>query len=173
MRGPSGSGKTTLLRLLAGLGEVAPGQVLVDGVDLSALDREQWQSHIAYLPQDPRLPGRCAREVLAMGDEKIGDESMREALAALDLDLDLDREIGEGAGALSAGQRRRLALARCLVRRPTLLLLDEPTAHLDERSEARVRDVVASLDMTRVVASHRDFPADHVIDLAHEGASNV
>lgn len=173
LRGPSGSGKTTLLRLLAGLREVAPGQVLVDGVDLSALDREQWQSHIAYLPQDPRLPGRCAREVLAMGDETIGDESMREALAALDLDLDLDREIGEGAGALSAGQRRRLALARCLVRRPTLLLLDEPTAHLDERSEACVRDVVASLDMTRVVASHRDFPADHVIDLAHEGASNV
>ena len=173
LRGPSGSGKTTLLRTLVGLRDATPGEIEVDGVDLCSLDRSLWQSRIAYLPQDPRLPGESAREVLAMGDDTITEESMREALGSLDLDLDLDRPLGEGAAALSAGQRRRLALARCLVRRPTLLVLDEPTAHLDERSEALVARAIATLDMTRVVATHRDFAADHVIAVEAEVADHV
>ena len=98
---------------------------------------------------------------------------MRDVLSTLELTLDLDRDLGEGAGALSAGQRRRLALARCLLRRPTLLVLDEPTAHLDARSEDIVRRVIGSLSMTRVVATHREFDADHVIDVESSGANRV
>ncbi len=173
LRGPSGSGKTTLLRTLVGLRDASPGEVVVDGVDLCSLDRRRWQGTIAYLPQDPRLPGASAREVLAMGDDSIGEETMRRVLASLELDLDLDRPLGEGAAALSAGQRRRLALARCLVRRPTLLVLDEPTAHLDECSEELVSRAIAALDMTRVVATHRDFAADHVIQIERATVDHV
>jgi ABC-type transport system involved in cytochrome bd biosynthesis fused ATPase/permease subunit len=173
IRGPSGSGKTTLLRVLVGLREVDGGTVLVDGVDLAQLDLEQWQSSIAYLPQDPRLPGSTARDVLSMGDDTITDEAMIEVLTSLALRVDLDRELGEGAQALSAGQRRRLALARCLLRRPQLLVLDEPTAHLDERSEALVSDLIHSLTMTRVVATHRNFTADHVRTIATTAPNHV
>ena len=165
IRGPSGSGKTTLLRSIIGLREVPAGTIIVDGTDLAQLDMTQWQSRIAYLPQDPRLPGSTAREVLRMGED-IGDEQMRGVLASLALDLELDRELGEGASALSAGQRRRLALARCLVREPLLLVLDEPTAHLDHASEDLVVDAIRSLSMTRVVATHREFASDHVIEVA-------
>jgi ABC-type transport system involved in cytochrome bd biosynthesis fused ATPase/permease subunit len=140
---------------------------------MTQLDIEHWQSSIAYLPQDPLLPGSTARDVLSMGEDSISDDAMFAVLASLGLPIDLDRELGEGAGALSAGQRRRLALARCLLRQPQLLVLDEPTAHLDERSEALVTELIHSLTMTRVVATHRDFPADHVLTIATTSPSHV
>jgi len=173
IRGPSGSGKTTLLRSIIGQRDDVGGVITVDGTDLVDLDRARWQSRIAYLPQDPRLPGTNAREVLSLGEEGISDDQMRAALSTLALDVDLDRELGEGASALSAGQRRRLALARCLLRQPLLLVLDEPTAHLDGASEALVVDVIRSLTMTRVVATHRDLAGDHVIDVATPKAARV
>ncbi len=173
VRGPSGSGKTTLLKVLVGLRQADAGTVLVDGVDLTQLDPDQWQSVIAYLPQDPRLPGANARDVLSMGEEHITDEAMIDVLNSLALPVDLDRDLGEGAAALSAGQRRRLALARCLLRQPQLLVLDEPTAHLDERSEALVSELIRSLAMTRVVATHRHFAADHVLTIAMAAARHA
>jgi len=170
IRGASGSGKTTLLRSIIGLRPVPAGAIVIDGVDLNELDVTLWQSSIAYLPQDPRLPGATARDVLAMGDESISDHDMREVLTSLDLRVDLDADLGENANALSAGQRRRLALARCLLRRPLLLVLDEPTAHLDDVSEQLVARAIHSLTMTRIVATHRAFEAHHVIDVASVGS---
>ena len=173
IRGASGSGKTTLLRSIIGLRPVPVGAITIDGVDLNELDRDRWQARVAYLPQDPRLPGSCARDVLSMGDEMISEDDMRSVLASLALDLDLERDLGEGASALSAGQRRRLALARCLLRRPLLLVLDEPTAHLDDVSEELVSRAIHSLSMTRIVATHRSFDADHVIDVRTPRTSHV
>lgn len=163
--GPSGVGKTTLLRTLAGLHVPLAGRVLVDGVDLATIDRDLWRACVAWLPQDPTLPGSTVADVLRMGDRTLDDRSLRAALEALGLDLDLDRPLGEGAYELSAGQRRRVAIARCLVRRPLVLLLDEPTAHLDAASARLVEDALDGLAMTRVVATHRTLRADHVIDL--------
>lgn len=163
--GPSGSGKTTLLRVLAGLGAPAAGEVLVDGVPLAAMSRDGWRAAVAWLPQDPTLPGASVGEVLRMGDPSLSDEELRATLSVLGLDLALTRPLGEGAPELSAGQRRRVALARCLVRRPVVLLLDEPTSHLDAASARIVEEAVLGLDCTRVVATHRPFPGDHVIDL--------
>jgi ABC-type bacteriocin/lantibiotic exporter with double-glycine peptidase domain len=100
-----------------------------------------------------------------MGDSSIGDGPIERAMAQVGLDLALDRPLGEGSAELSAGQRRRLALVRCVVRDPLLLILDEPTAHLDDESAALVATVVASLSMTRVVATHRPFDADVTIEL--------
>lgn len=164
--GPSGSGKTTLLRIIAGLDEPASGEVLVDGVPLADLSLAAWRERVAWLPQDPTLPGATVAEAIAMGDASITPPQMRAALARVGLDLELERPLGEGAGELSAGERRRLALVRCLVREPSLLVLDEPTSHLDEASAALVERAILDLEVTRVVATHRPFRADQVIDLA-------
>lgn len=171
--GPSGSGKTTLLRVLAGLDAVEAGRVFVDGTDLAHCSPPLWRARVAWLSQDPLLPGANVAEALRMGASALSDEELLRALQVVGLDVDLDRPLGEGAFELSAGQRRRVALARCLLRRPTLLLLDEPTSHLDPASAELVESVVSSLTMTRLVATHRPFASDHVIDLSalvHDGA---
>jgi len=173
IRGPSGAGKTTLLRSIIGLRPVASGAIAVDDIDLNDLNRDHWQAGIAYLPQDPLLPGVTVRDVLSMGDETISDEEMRAVLASLELTLDLSSHLGEGASAVSAGQRRRVALARCLLRRPLLLVLDEPTAHLDAVNEELVLRAIHSLSMTRIVATHRPLDADHVIDVGISRSSHV
>jgi ABC-type bacteriocin/lantibiotic exporter with double-glycine peptidase domain len=81
------------------------------------------------------------------------------------LDLGLDRPLGEGSTELSAGQRRRLALVRCIVRNPLVLVLDEPTAHLDAPNARLVIEAITKLSMTRIVATHRPFDADQSISL--------
>jgi ATP-binding cassette subfamily C protein CydCD len=164
--GPSGSGKTTLLRVVAGLRTPSSGRVLVDGVDLVELSPDLWRRRVAWLPQDPVLPGSTVRDVVQMGDEGIGDAKILSAMAEVGLNLALERPLGEGSAELSAGQRRRLALVRCLVRDPLVLLLDEPTAHLDEQSTQLVIDVISRLSMTRIVATHRHFDADQVIEMS-------
>jgi len=163
--GPSGAGKTTLLRTIAGLRDPAAGRVLVDGVDVARLSPDQWRRQVGWLPQDPALPGRDVRDVVCLGDVSISDSTIRANLDQLELDLDLDRPLGEGSAELSAGERRRLALVRCLVRGPQLLLLDEPTAHLDPYSADLVVRVITGLTMTRIVATHQPFRADQVIEL--------
>jgi ABC-type transport system involved in cytochrome bd biosynthesis fused ATPase/permease subunit len=162
--GPSGSGKTTLLRVVAGLAVASSGHVVIDGTDLADYSPAQWRSRVAWLSQDPLLPGTSVGDAMRMG-AAVGDEQLRAALADVGLELDLDRPLGEGALELSAGQRRRVALARCLIRRPTVLLLDEPTSHLDRASAELVEGVVTQLRMTRLVATHRPFASDRVIDL--------
>ncbi len=164
--GPSGSGKSTLLRAICALGELEGGEILVDGVTLDSIDRQSWQRRVAWMPQDPTLPGDTVRDAVTMGDASIDDRRIRGAMAELDLDLDLDRRLGEGSLELSAGQRRRLALVRCLVRDPLVLVLDEPLAHLDSESAALVQEVIGRLTMTRVVATHRPMSADQIVTLA-------
>ena len=168
--GPSGAGKSTLLRVVAGLRGSGSGVVLVDGVDLSTMSLEQWQRRVVWLPQDPSLPGESVRDVVQMGDSTIDDQRILETMrqVGLDLDLDLDRSLGEGSKELSAGQRRRLALVRAIVRRPIVLLLDEPTAHLDDASAALVEDAINALSMTRIVATHRPMRVDRSVAIGAE-----
>ncbi len=163
--GPSGSGKSTLLRILGGLRDPSAGTVLVDGVDLADLDPGGWRAGVAWLPQDPTLPGDTVRDAARLGHASLSDDEIREAMAEVGLDLDLDRPLGEGSAELSAGQLRRLALVRCLLRRPLVMLLDEPTAHLDEESARLVTEAIARRAATRVVATHRPFPSDVRVDL--------
>jgi ATP-binding cassette subfamily C protein CydCD len=159
LEGPSGVGKSTLLRVLAGLEDLSQGEVLVNDVRLASLAPASWHATCAWLPQDPLLPGTTVREVLSMG-EAIGDERLRDALDELNLDFDLDLALGEGAEGLSAGQRRRMAVARTLLRPATVLLLDEPTAHLDDFNAARVMKAVRRRGATTIVATHRQLDVD-------------
>jgi ABC-type multidrug transport system fused ATPase/permease subunit len=160
--GPSGSGKSTIARLLAALYEPTEGRVLFDGRDLSAYDHTSLRRQLGFVPQHPFLFGATIRANIAMADT---DAPLADIEAAAGL-ADLEREIAElplgyetplaSAGSnLSGGQRQRIAIARALLHRPPLLVLDEATSHLDTRSERKVYESLRRIGGTRIVIAHR------------------
>ena len=160
--GPSGSGKSTIARLLAALYAPTEGHVLFDGQDLSAHDHTSLRRQLGFVPQHPFLFGATIRANIAMADT---DAPMEEIETAAGL-ADLEREIAElplgyetplaSTGSnLSGGQRQRIAIARALLRRPPLLVLDEATSHLDTRSERKVYESLRRIGGTRIVIAHR------------------
>jgi len=173
LTGPSGAGKSTLLLAVLGLVDHT-GTVLVDGEPAAGGDR--LLARTAWVPQDPHLFAGTVADNVRFGDPAASDDRIRQALAAAAagfvdrLPRGIDTPIGERGALLSAGERARIALARALVREPDLLLLDEPTAHLDPASEAAV---MATLDRMRgrttiVLAAHRPAAArfaDLVVEL--------
>jgi len=161
--GPSGAGKSTLLNIIVRLYDPVAGIVRVDGQDVRERTRSQVRAGVGYVEQDaPALAGTL-RDNLTLA-VPASDDECRTALADVNL-LDvldrspagLDAEVGEGGVMLSGGERQRLALARALLARPTTLLLDESTSHLDGLNEARVRDLIdrVSAGCTLVVVAHR------------------
>jgi ATP-binding cassette subfamily C protein CydD len=157
--GASGAGKSTLLRALAGDLEPAAGGVLFDGVAPSAVP---WTA-ITWLGQRPYLFSGTLAENIALGRPESHDlEVLRAALAAglgdvlARLPSGLKTPVGEGGWGLSGGEAQRVTLARTFLKRAPLLLLDEPTAHLDAASAAAIVDVIRRLarDATTIVASH-------------------
>jgi thiol reductant ABC exporter CydD subunit len=177
LAGPSGTGKTTLLHVLLGLVRPDEGRVVVvahgQEVDLAELDPETWRRNVSWVAQQPYVvPGSLADNV-RLGAPSASDDAVAEALRNAGLgDLALDTWVGERGAGLSLGQRRRMALARALVRTTPVLLLDEPTASLDTATEeavlATVRSQAANGRMVLVVA-HRPSvlaAADRVVQLA-------
>ncbi|WP_210495921.1 thiol reductant ABC exporter subunit CydD [Patulibacter sp. SYSU D01012] len=174
--GPSGSGKTTVLRLLLALRAADAGTVTCDGVDLRQVDRAAWHERIAWIPQHPVLLPASLRENVAFGrpadDDAVLDVLGRVGLGPLvaSLPAGLDTPLGDADLPLSAGERRRLGVARALLRDPRLVLVDEPTANLDRVTAEGVTDALAALlaGRTAVVATHDELPrrlADHVLDV--------
>ena len=161
--GDSGAGKTTLLSLLLRFADPQQGRVTVAGVDLRELDPDEWRRRIAWLPQDPRLSAGTIAEVLRLAEPEAAEDELWTALEAAGcaslvsaLPDGLETRVGEGGRRLSSGERRRIALARALVRRAPLLLLDEPTAHLDATTATQIRLALARLErkQTIVIAGH-------------------
>lgn len=161
--GPSGSGKTTLVDLVVGLMQATDGEVLIDGVPLSSLDIEKWRRMIGYVPQELSLFNDSILANVTLGNSAISREAATEALrmaGALEfvqqLPQGLDTSVGERGAQLSGGQRQRISLARALVRRPALLVLDEPTTALDPATEeAFCRTLRDLLGLTILVISHQ------------------
>lgn len=162
--GRNGAGKSTLLQALAGMLEPASGEVNLDGVCMAHIDPADVRRDLCLLSQNARLFHGTLRENLTLGAPLASDEDLLSALAmsgALDfirtLPRGLDHVIQEGGSGLSGGQRQSLLLSRLLIRKPHIVLLDEPTAALDEASE---RQFLHNLGpwlqgRTLVVATHR------------------
>lgn len=162
--GRIGSGKSTILRLLAGLYQPTEGMVDVDGIDLRQLDPAEFRSHVGFVSQDPRLFHGTLRDNVLMGRAHIDAARLVEVARLTGLDRVIaahpqgwDLPVGESGGLLSGGQRQLVALARSLVTRPQILLMDEPTSSMDAQSEMaflrQLRDAAGSC--TLVVVTHR------------------
>jgi ABC-type transport system involved in cytochrome bd biosynthesis fused ATPase/permease subunit len=161
--GPSGAGKSTALALLLGFLEPSSGLITVGGRSLAGVDLEAWRQQVSWVPQVPvLLPGSVADNV-RLGAPAADDASVGAAVAAAGLDSadlpdGLETRITEGGAGISAGQRRRVALARALLRDSPVVLLDEPTAALDPATEAVVLATIRRLrdeGRTVVVVAHR------------------
>jgi ATP-binding cassette subfamily B protein len=162
--GPTGAGKSTLLSLMLRLYDPDEGSIEVDGRDLRSLDLRSIRGRMSLVPQEPAIFHGSLRDNITIGSPGVGDAAVRGAarLAQLDefvvrLPAGYDTPVGEGGVLLSGGQRRRLAIARALVREAPVLLLDEPTSGLDVESEALVMSAIrdASAGRTVVVVTHR------------------
>ncbi|GAB2906178.1 ABC transporter ATP-binding protein [Nonomuraea fastidiosa] len=176
--GPTGSGKSTLVQLLVRLVDPDSGQVLLDGVDLRDLPYGGVAASVALVPQQTFLFDDSVRGNVALGGE-VTDEDVRAALRLAQADGfvgrlpdGLDTRVGERGASLSGGQRQRLALARAVVRRPRLLILDDATSSVDPQVEAKIlhglRDAAEA--STVVVVAYRMATislADEVVYLDH------
>jgi ATP-binding cassette, subfamily C, bacterial CydD len=163
LTGPNGAGKSTLLQAVLGLDAPTSGRVLVDGVDVAELDRQSWWGQVAWLPHRPMLiPGTVRDNLELFGPSTDLEYACCAACfdkVLADLPEGLQTRIGRGGVGLSLGQRQRLGLARVFGSSAPLLLLDEPTAHLDAATEDRVlRAIVdrAASGATVIVVGHRD-----------------
>ncbi|MQA98447.1 MAG: thiol reductant ABC exporter subunit CydD, partial [Streptosporangiales bacterium] len=150
--GPSGAGKTSVVSLLLGFVEPTRGRILVGDRDLAELDPDSWRREIAWVPQRPYLFDGTVAENIALGEPDAGLAEV--ALAAQQAEIHdviealprgYETPIGERGLRLSAGQRQRVALARAFLRDAPLVLLDEPTAHLDPESAHAVRRAAVRL----------------------------
>ena len=168
--GPSGCGKTTVANLVLGFVEPNTGRVTVGGHDLALCRPDVWRGHIAWVPQQPTMFRGTIADNIRLGDGGACDIDVEHAALLAGLLLPLDTPVTENGRSLSSGQRQRVALARAFLRDAPVLLLDEPTAHLDELSAADIRDRVRMLmtGRTVIVVSHLhgwDGDADRVVRL--------
>jgi ABC-type bacteriocin/lantibiotic exporter with double-glycine peptidase domain len=160
--GPSGSGKSTLLNLLSGLYKPTTGDIAYDARPLHDMDLRAVRQQIGVVPQHPFIFGGTMRENISLGSPSAQlDRIMNAArLACLHDDvaampMTYDTVISDGGGSLSGGQRQRVAIARSILRNPTLMLLDEATSALDNATEARVIENLERLRCTRITVAHR------------------
>ncbi|MGM0561515.1 MAG: ABC transporter transmembrane domain-containing protein [Pseudomonadota bacterium] len=162
--GPSGAGKTTVFQLLLRFYDPKEGWILIDGVDLGRADPEAVRQRIGFVSQDPVIFSENGWENIRYGRPEASDEEVLEAArAAACLDFlqalpdGLDTFLGERGVRLSGGQRQRLAIARAILRNPSILLLDEATSALDAESERMVQDALEHVmkDRTTLVIAHR------------------
>lgn len=180
--GESGCGKSTVIGLLTRLGDPQQGRVLVGGADLRSLTERERTALISLVPQDPVLFTGTIRENLLLAAPDAEEKEMLRLLTAIGLDSLaagqnlLEISVGERGALLSGGQRQRLCIARALLRRSPILVLDEATSSLDGETEALVHELVDEtrrqrlreglLPLTVVMVTHRlnvVESADHVI----------
>jgi ATP-binding cassette, subfamily C, bacterial LapB len=162
--GRIGSGKSTVLRMLAGLYQPTEGMVEVDGIDLRQIDPAEFRARVGFVAQEPRLFHGTLRDNVLMGRAHIDAARLVEVARLTGLDrvigghpMGWDLPVGEMGSLLSGGQRQLVALARSLVTKPQVLLMDEPTSSMDAQSEVaflrQLRD--AAGECTLVVVTHR------------------
>lgn len=178
--GGSGAGKTTTVDLLLGLHEPTAGEILIDGAPLPDVDLVAWRRMTGYVPQELILFHDTLLSNVTLGQPEFTREDVERALEAAGaadfvarLPEGVETIVGERGARLSGGQRQRIAIARALIHRPQLLILDEATTALDPDTEANivrnVMDLARSTGLTVLAISHQSAwarAADHVVHLA-------
>ena len=163
--GKSGSGKTTLMNLIAGLLPIDDGDILIDGKPRKEIDESSWFKQLSYISQSPYLFAGTIRENIAIGvngnpSAKEIDEAARKAgihELVESLPEGYDTRVGEGGRGLSGGEKQRIALARAFLKKPTIILFDEPTTGLDLQTERILQQSIAELsrNATVLTVAHR------------------
>jgi len=177
--GPSGSGKSTIAQLLLRFLSPQSGQISINGQPIQTLPCSDWRRQIAWVPQSPYLYNCSISENIRLGRWEANFEEIQQAarLANLDdfiqsLPKGFETQVGEQGACLSGGQAQRLALARAFLRNPALLIMDEPTAHLDPQQEELLQPAIQRLCQGRsvILIAHRlatVIHADQIIVLDH------
>jgi ATP-binding cassette, subfamily C, bacterial CydD len=181
--GPSGAGKTTVASLLLRFAEPSAGRITAGGIDLADCRTEPWRRLIAWVPQRPTVFRGTAAENIRLGDPGASELRIRDAAALAGADRYIsalpsgyDTLLGDGGRPLSAGERRRVALARAFVRDAPLVILDEPTADLDRTSAEVVAEAIERLRVGRTVLLIAHRPelvqrADRIVALSGWGTA--
>ncbi|MCD8300391.1 MAG: ABC transporter ATP-binding protein/permease, partial [Clostridiales bacterium] len=168
--GATGSGKSTLINLIPGFYEAGSGQVLVGGKDVREYDKKELRSHIGLVPQNAVLFAGTIRDNLLWGKGDASDSDLAAAVSAAQAadiiegkEAGLDEMVEQGGRNFSGGQRQRLTIARALVRRPEILILDDSSSALDYATDAALRKAIAALDYhpTVFIVSQRTSSIRH------------
>ncbi|MDO3037838.1 ABC transporter ATP-binding protein [Mycobacteroides abscessus] len=162
--GPTGAGKTTLVNLLMRFYDVDSGRILLDGIDISTMTRHDLRSRVGMVLQDTWLFGGTIAENIAYGRPEASQEEILEAARAAYVDRFVrtlpdgyDTKIADDGGNISAGEKQLITIARAVLARPQLLILDEATSSVDTRTELRIQRAMAELrrDRTSFIIAHR------------------
>ncbi len=178
--GRSGAGKSTLLNVLSGFREWQKGEVMLNGVSLHADSMRAWQQQIAYIPQHPYIFSGTLADNIAFYEPDAAAEQIEKAIEAVglrqwvnQLPEGMNEKVGEGGRIVSGGQAQRIALARAFLGNRPIILLDEPTAHLDIETEWELKQNMLKLfaDKSFIIATHRLHWMKDVDEvwLVHEG----
>ena len=162
--GASGCGKTTAINLIIGFGKASSGRVLVDGININQFHLNKYRAQLAVVPQTPILFSGSIRDNITYGNESISDKAVMRAVEQANLKEFIDSlpdgihtQVGEHGGTLSGGQRQRIAIARALIRNPSIVILDEATSALDTVSEKMVQTAINNVakNRTTFIVAHR------------------
>ena len=177
--GQSGSGKTSLISILSGFNEQTDGEILINN-EKTNLKNINWANNISYISQFPYIfPDTIRNNILFYSNEEITNEYLNEVTSLVGLDKFINNlpegyetKIGEGGQELSGGQAQRIAIARALISNREIIILDEPTSHLDIETEFEIKEKLLELfkGRTVIIATHRLHwlhNVDYVLNLDH------
>ena len=177
--GKSGAGKTTIADLITGLFEPDSGKITIDGIPLAEIHMQKWRARIGYVPQEMFLFHDTIRKNITFGDSFYSNQNIEDAMRAAGawdfvraLPQGIETIVGERGSKLSGGQRQRLAIARALIRKPKLLIMDEVTTSLDPATESALCETIRTLKgKTTILAISHQIAiiqiADQVIRLVN------
>ncbi|HSP21462.1 MAG TPA: ABC transporter ATP-binding protein [Planococcus sp. (in: firmicutes)] len=168
--GKTGSGKTTFVKQLLREYPAGEGAVQMDGIDLAELPKDQLRSWIGYVPQDHVLFSRSVRDNILFGKRDASDEDIREAIRIAHFESDLaklpnglETLVGEKGVSLSGGQKQRISIARALIKKPEILILDDSLSAVDAKTEAKIIENIQNerSGKTTIITTHRLSAVQH------------